>query len=104
MTLEAGTRIGKYEIKQLLGAGGMGEVYLARDVELGRVAALKILPRDMAADSQRISRFTREARSASALNHPNILTIYDVGHEGSLHFIATEFIEGETLRQYMKER
>jgi eukaryotic-like serine/threonine-protein kinase len=104
MTLEAGTRVGKYEIKQLLGAGGMGEVYLAQDAELGRAAALKILPGDVARDRQRMSRFTQEARAASALNHPNILTIYDVGHEGPLHFIAAEFIEGETLRQYMKER
>ena len=104
MTLEAGTRVGKYEIKQLLGAGGMGEVYLAQDAELGRSAALKILPGGGTQDRQRITRFTQEARAASALNHPNILTIYDVGHEGPLHFIAAEYIEGETLQQLSQGR
>jgi serine/threonine protein kinase/Tfp pilus assembly protein PilF len=93
-----GQSIGHYQIESLLGVGGMGEVYLARDERLGRKAALKLLPHSLTTDEAQLSRFKNEARSASALNHPNILTVYEIGAEGNRQFIATEFIEGITLR------
>ena len=96
--LGTGQRIGHYEIKRLLGEGGMGEVYLAEDVRLGRPVALKLLPPQFTADPDRVRRFEQEARAASALNHPNIVTIYEIGQTDSAHFIATEFVDGETLR------
>jgi eukaryotic-like serine/threonine-protein kinase len=94
-----GRKIGNYDILSLIGAGGMGEVYLARDARLDRQIALKILPAQFTQDPAQVERFEREARAASALNHPNIITIYEIGQEGDLHFIATEFIEGRTLRE-----
>src|SRR5881227_3139495 len=93
-----GKVIGHYRIESLIGVGGMGEVYLARDERLGRKAALKLLPDSLTTDETQLSRFKNEARSASALNHPNILTVYEIGAEGNRQFIATEFIEGITLR------
>ncbi len=93
-----GELIGHYRIESLIGVGGMGEVYLARDERLGRKVALKLLPKRLTADETQLSRFKTEARSASALNHPNILTVYEIGAEGNRQFIATEFIEGLTLR------
>jgi eukaryotic-like serine/threonine-protein kinase len=93
-----GQLIGHYRIESLLGVGGMGEVYLARDERLGRKIALKLLPEHLTADETQLSRFKTEARTASALNHPNILTVHEIGAEGNRHFIATEFIEGITLR------
>lgn len=102
MTISPGTRLGRYEIRSQLGAGGMGEVYLAEDTKLERTVALKILPADVAQDQQRMRRFVQEAKAASALNHPNILTIHEVGEDAGINFIATEFIEGETLRQHMR--
>src|SRR5205085_8027693 len=84
--------------ESLIGVGGMGEVYLARDERLGRRAALKLLPANLTTDETQLSRFKAEARSASALKHPNILTVYEIGREGNRQFIATEFIEGITLR------
>src|SRR5437870_3337492 len=93
-----GKVIGHYRIESLIGIGGMGEVYLARDERLGRKAALKLLPDNLTIDETQLSRFKNEARSASALNHPNILTVYEIGTEGNRQFIATEFIEGITLR------
>src|SRR5438045_8349175 len=93
-----GQSIGHYSIESLLGVGGMGEVYLARDERLGRKTALKLLPEHLTADETQLGRFKNEARSASALNHPNILTVYEIGAEGNRQFIATEFIEGMTLR------
>ncbi|MEP6586919.1 MAG: protein kinase, partial [Candidatus Udaeobacter sp.] len=93
-----GKLLGHYCIESLIGVGGMGEVYLARDERLGRKAALKLLPDSLTTDETLLSRFKNEARTASALNHPNILTVYEIGAEGNVQFIATEFIEGVTLR------
>src|SRR5881227_3263437 len=98
MPLAPGTRLGQYEVLSLLGAGGMGEVYHARDLRLGRAVALKFLRERNASDSGAVERFLREARAASALNHPNIVTIYDVGDTSSGRYIAMEFIEGRPLR------
>jgi eukaryotic-like serine/threonine-protein kinase len=93
-----GKVIGHYRIESLIGIGGMGEVYLARDERLGRNVALKLLPESLTTDETQLSRFKNEARTASSLNHPNILTVYEIGAEGNRQFIATEFIEGITLR------
>src|SRR5437762_14324122 len=101
--LSSGTRLGRYEIRSRLGEGGMGEVYLAQDTRLGRNVALKILPTDATSDHQRVRRFTQEAKAASALNHTNILTIYEIEESDSTHFIAIELIEGETLRERMRK-
>src|SRR5437588_2309127 len=98
--LTAGTRLGRYEIRSKIGAGGMGEVYLAQDTKLDRRVALKILPAEVAAHPDRMKRFVQEAKAASALNHPNIITIYEIDESESGHFIATESIDGETLREY----
>src|SRR5260370_41902236 len=92
--------ISHYRILKKVGEGGMGEVYLAQDTRLDRKVALKLLPVGTTGDEDRFRRFQREAKAASALNHPNILTIYEIGEEDSLHFIATEFIEGVTLREH----
>ncbi|MDQ3472938.1 MAG: serine/threonine protein kinase, partial [Acidobacteriota bacterium] len=97
--LKRGQVVGQYEIISLLGMGGMGEVYLAQDGKLKRQVALKLLPASFTKDADRLRRFEQEARAASALNHPNIITIYEIGEANGTHFIATEFIEGETLRQ-----
>jgi len=99
--LAAGTKLGSYEIIAALGAGGMGEVYSARDTRLGRTVAIKILPAEYSADSEGLHRFEREARSASALNHPNIITIFELGLDGATHFIAMELVEGKTLRELL---
>jgi len=101
MALTSGTRLGRYEIRTQIGAGGMGEVYLAHDSQLDRTIALKILHSEIASDTQRMRRFIQEAKAASSLNHPNILTIYEIGKADSIDFIATEFIDGETLRARM---
>ena len=101
MALAAGTRCGPYEIISLLGTGGMGEVYRARDSRLGRDIAIKLLPDNLVFSMERLERFEQEARSASALNHPNIVTIYELGHVDSTHYIAMELIEGRTLRELL---
>src|SRR5438067_4013193 len=100
MTIAAGTKLGRYEIRSKIGAGGMGEVYLAQDTKLDRKVALKVLPAEVAAHPDRMKRFVQEAKAASALNHPNIITIYEIDETESGHFIATDLIEGETLRKH----
>src|SRR5689334_22694631 len=107
LSFPAHKKIGRYEICSRLGAGGMGEVYLANDTKLDRKVALKILPAEVvdpetSAMSDRVRRFVQEAKAASALNHPNILTIYEIDEIDSEHFIATEFVDGETLRDRIR--
>src|SRR2546428_13437233 len=102
MSITTGTKLGRYEIRSQLGAGGMGEGYLAQDTKLDRKVALKILPADLATNQDRMRRFRQEAKAASALNHPNIITIYEIEQIDSVNFIATELIQSETLRQRMR--
>lgn len=99
MTLAAGTKLGRYEIRSKLGEGGMGEVYLAQDSKLDRTVALKVLPADLAGNQSRMRRFTQEARTASSLSHPNVAHIYEIEDIEGVHFIAMEYVEGETLRE-----
>src|SRR5579872_2488051 len=96
-----GTRLGPYEVLAPLGAGGMGEVYRARDSRMSREVALKILPASVTGDADRLKRFEREAQLAGGLNHPNLLTIHDVGVSGGTHFIVSELLDGATLREKM---
>jgi len=103
MPLSPGTRLGSYEILSPLGAGGMGEIYRARHVKLGREAAVKVLPSDVSWDPERLHRFEREARAASALNHPSIVTIYDIDEHEGRTFIAMELVDGVTLRNLLSE-
>ena len=102
-SLLIGHEIGNYRVESLLAVGGMGEVYLAQDPRLARKVALKLLPPAFTREPERLQRFQQEARSVSALNHPNILTIYEVGDAGDTHFIATEFIDGQTLRERLRD-
>ena len=103
MTVVTGTRLDHYEILSPLGEGGMGEVYLARDTRLPRKVALKLLPKELTSSPERLRRFQQEAQAASALNHPNILTIYEVGQADGVHFMAAEHVEGETLRERLRD-
>ena len=103
MTLQPGTQLGHYEITSLLGSGGMGEVYRAKDHKLGRDVAIKVLREELASDPERLRRFEQEARSASALNHPNIITIHDIGKHEATPYIAMEFVEGKTLREMLAD-
>ena len=103
MSLAAGSRLGPYQIVTPLGAGGMGEVYRARDTRLNRQIAIKVLPSGLADDTDRLHRFEQEAQAASALNHPNILTIHDIGHESGVAFIAMEWVQGKTLRDLLAD-
>src|SRR5438067_2553383 len=100
--LLVGRTIGHYKLSERIGTGGMGEVYLATDITAGRKAALKLLPVRFTGDAERLKRFQQEARAVVGLNHPNILTIYEIGEDHSTHYIASELIEGETLRQRLK--
>ncbi len=97
--MEPGTKLGPYEITEQLGAGGMGEVWLAEDSRLGREVAIKVLPAEFASDPERLARFEQEARAAAALNHPHIAAVHDVGVEDGTHFMVQEFLEGNTLRE-----
>jgi eukaryotic-like serine/threonine-protein kinase len=99
MTMKPGAKLGPYEIVALLGAGGMGQVYRAIDPRIGREVAIKVLPSGFAGDSDRLGRFEQEARAAGMLNHPGILSVHDVGHENGVHFLVSELLEGETLRE-----
>lgn len=99
MVITAGTHLGRYEIRSLLGAGGMGEVYRARDPKLNRDVAIKVLPAAFSADPERLRRFEQEAQAAGALNHPNILAIYDVATHDDAPYVVSELLEGGTLRQ-----
>src|SRR5215510_3442720 len=101
MTLVAGRKISRYEVHSQLGAGGMGQVYLAQDTKLNRRVALKILPVELAANQDRMRRFVQEAQAAAALNHQNIAHIYEIGEDDGVNFIAMEFIDGQTLREYI---
>src|SRR5436189_3569149 len=98
MVLKSGTHLGPYEIVAPLGAGGMGEVYRARDTRLGREVAIKILPERLATDPSAVGRFEQEARAVAALSHPNILAIHDVGSESGIAYAVTELLDGSTLR------
>src|SRR5215813_10004441 len=102
MSISPNTTLGHYRIISKLGAGGMGQVYLARDTsELDRTVAIKLLPSDVSSDPKRMHRFIQEARTVSSLNHPNVLTIHEFGQEGATRFIATEYVEGVTLREHL---
>jgi hypothetical protein len=102
MALTPGTKLGPYEIQSLLGSGGMGEVYRARDSRLNRIVAIKVLPTSYSADADRLQRFVQEARAAAALNHPNILSIFDIGEERGAPYIVSELLEGQTLRERIR--
>src|ERR1051325_5847188 len=103
MALTPGTRLGPYEILSAIGAGGMGEVYKARDTRLDRTVAVKVLPASLAADADRKERFEREARAVSALNHPHICALYDIGQQDGVDFLVLEYLEGETLAARLKK-
>ena len=102
MSLPTGTSIGPYEIRGLLGSGGMGDVHLAHDTRLGRDVAIKVLPPTFADDKDRLRRFEQEARAASALNHPAIVTVHDIGSSNAQPFLCMELVKGETLRQLIE--
>jgi hypothetical protein len=102
MALASGTKLGPYDIQSLIGSGGMGEVYRARDGRLDRIVAIKVLPASYSADAERLQRFVQEARAAAALNHPNILSIFDIGNERGAPYIVSELLEGQTLRERVR--
>ena len=103
MALEQGIKLGPYEIIEQAGAGGMGEVYKAKDTRLDRIVAVKVLPATFALNDDIKARFEREAKTISSLNHPNICTLYDVGKQDGLDYLVMEFIEGETLSEKIKQ-
>jgi serine/threonine protein kinase len=103
MPLVSGTKLGPYEVVAPLGAGGMGEVYRARDTRLGRDVAVKILPKEMSADTARKQRFEREAKTISGLNHPNICVLHDVGSQDGVDYLVMECVEGETLAKRLEK-
>src|ERR1700751_109408 len=103
MPFATGTRLGPYEIESALGAGGMGEVYRARDTRLDRSIAIKILPTHLSSNPEAKQRFDREARAVSSLNHPNICTLHDVGHQDGIDYLVMEFLEGETLADRLRK-
>ena len=100
--MQSGHSLGPYQILEPLGAGGMGEVYLAEDTRLGRKVAVKVLPEEFASDPERLARFEQEARAAAALNHPHIAAVHDVGFEDGTHFMVQEYLEGQSLREALQ--
>ena len=104
MSLSAGSRVGPYEVLGPLGSGGMGQVFRARDTRLARDVAIKVLPESFAENADRIRRFEQEARAAGALNHPNVLVVYDVGSDGALGYLVSELLEGQSLRDRISAR
>jgi eukaryotic-like serine/threonine-protein kinase len=100
--LASATRLGPYEIVAPIGAGGMGEVYRARDTRLDRIVTIKVLPASFANDADRLQRFEREPRVLSSLSHPNLLAIYDIGTEGETHYLVSEYLEGQRLGERMR--
>src|SRR5438067_9464226 len=103
MTISSGTKLGRYEIRTVIGVGGMGEVYRATDPKIGRDVAIKVLPAGFSADRDRVARFEQEAQAAGALNHPNILAIHDVDAQDGVLYVVSELLEGEELRQRLDE-
>ncbi len=103
-SLQSGSQLGPYRIESKLGSGGMGEVFLATDTRLRRTVAVKILPRDYTADPERKRRFLREAQAASALNHPNIVTVHDVANDGGMDFLVMEYVQGKPLQQLIASK
>src|SRR5262249_57813014 len=103
MTLEAGTKLGPYEIEAPIGAGGMGEVYRARDTRLDRTVAIEVLLSHLSSNPDLKQRFEREARAISNLSHPNICSLYDIGHQNGTDFLVMEFLEGQTLAARLEE-
>ena len=99
MKITEGTKLGRYEVRSLIGVGGMGEVYRAFDPKIGREVAIKVLPADFSADKERVARFEQEAQAAGALNHPNIIAVYDVDTQDDALYVVSELLEGEELRQ-----
>src|ERR1700746_2986461 len=102
MALTSGTKLGPYEVVSALGAGGMGEVYRARDTRLERDVAIKVLPAQLSADPNLTQRLEREAKAVSKLSHPNICTLHDIGHQDGMDFLVMEYLEGETLEQRLR--
>ena len=102
MALSPGTKLGPYEIIAAIGAGGMGEVYRARDTRLNRQVAIKVLPASFSSDAERLRRFEQEAMAAAALNHPGIIAVYDVGTQDGFPYVVSELLEGETLRDRLR--
>src|SRR6266567_4572806 len=103
MSLAAGAKLGRYEIRSQIGAGGMGEVYRARDTKLNRDVAIKVLPAALSQDGDRLRRFEQEAQAASALNHPNILAVYDFGEHNGAPYVVSELLEGESLKDRLDD-
>src|SRR2546428_13549452 len=103
MTIPSGTCVGRYEIRSQVGAGGMGEVYRARDEKLNRDVAIKVLPAALSQDGDRLRRFEQEAQAAGALNHPNILAVYDVGTHDGAPYVVSELLEGESLKERLSD-
>ena len=103
MLLSAGTKLGPYEVLSAIGAGGMGEVYRARDTRLDRIVAIKVLPTHLADRSELRERFDREAKTIASLNHPHICVLYDIGHQDGIDFLVMEYLEGETLAQRLQK-
>src|SRR5687767_1240666 len=104
MAIEPGLTVGHYKIVSKIGSGGMGEVYLAGDTLLERRVAIKFLHEELSKDADKLNRFIQEAKAASALNHPNILTVYEIGEADNTNYIVTEFIDGKTLREHLSHR